>query len=195
MRHLFAEWKTLKETLKGKNIFIFTDYDGTLAPIAQTPAKAVIPAETKEILKASARQRGCTVAIISGRALKDIRSLVGLNNIIYAGNHGFELEGPKIKFRNAIPARYRKTIERIKSTLWDKLASVKGVLIEDKGLSLSLHYRRVDKKNIPLVKAIFHETVIIPRVKGQVKITFGKKVLEVRLPGEWNKGKVAIWLL
>lgn len=195
MRHLFAEWKTLKEKLKGKSIFIFTDYDGTLAPIAQTPGKAVIPQETKKILTALTEQPGCMVAVISGRALKDIRSLVGLNNIIYAGNHGFELAGPKIKFCNAIPARYRKIIERIKSTLRDKLASVKGVLIEDKGLSLSLHYRRVDRKNVPLVKAIFHETIIIPRVKGQIKITFGKKVLEVRLPGKWDKGKAVLWLL
>ncbi|MDD5194133.1 MAG: trehalose-phosphatase [Candidatus Omnitrophica bacterium] len=195
MRHLFSELERIKNKLKGKYLYIFLDYDGTLTPIARTPNQARISQEAKNILKRLARCRLCKIAIISGRALKDIRSLVGLRDIIYVGNHGFELAGPKIKFQNPLSLRYRKVLEEIKKKLNEKISLIKGAFVEDKGLSLSLHYRLVKAKDIPKLEAIFHETVIIHHVKGQVKITSGKKVLEVRLPGDWGKGRAALWLL
>lgn len=196
MIYFFEKWDELKDKLKNKHLFIFLDFDGTLAPIADTPAKAAIPKETKRIIKGLSKQSSCKIAVVSGRSLKDIKSkLTGLSNIIYSGNHGLEIEGPKIKFSPLISSGYLMAFKTIKGILQKKTSAIKGILLEDKGFSLSLHYRLVDTQQVPRVKTIFHETVIRYVAGGKIRIREGKKVLEVKPPLEWDKGKVALWLL
>lgn len=195
MKYLFGEWKELKERIGGKPIFLFLDFDGTLAPIVETPDKAALPRETKELLIGLIKCPKLKMAFISGRKLTDLKKKVDLKGAIYSGNHGLEIEGPKIKFNSAMPRSYRKVIERIRDRIEEKTASIPGVFIEDKGLSLSLHYRLANKDQISLIKTIFHETAIVYLIKNQIKVKPGKMVLEVRAPVEWNKGKVVLWLL
>jgi len=195
MRNIFYYWDNLKKELNNKYIMLFLDYDGTLAPIVDTPDEAIIPKETSKLLKHLSKSLRCRIAIISGRALRDIKEKIGLKNVIYVGNHGAEIEGPRIKFESQISPRCRATLEHIKSDLSEKLSSIKGVILEDKGLSLSVHFRMVNKKQIPHVKAIVHESVILYLVRSKIKIKSGKMVLEIRLPLEWDKGKVVLWLL
>lgn len=195
MDYLFDAWGAVKGKLKDKYLFIFLDFDGTLAPIAQTPKEAALSERARGILKALSGDPRLSIAFISGRGLEDIKNKIALKDIIYAGNHGLEIEGPKIKFRPLVPGRYRAVIERIKNDLEQRLALFKGVFVEDKGLILSLHYRLADKIKIPQIKTIFHETIISYLVKGRIKIKPGKMVLEVGPPTEWDKGKVVLWLL
>ena len=195
MRHLFFQFNRLKDSLKDKFIFLFLDYDGTLTPIAESPDKAVIPAKTMEILKGLSKNPRCRVAVISGRALKDIKNKIGLEGIIYAGNHGLEIESPKIKFRAPVPVAYKAALKKIRAILKKKLSEIKGAVVEDKGITLSVHYRLVDAKDVWLVKTIFHEVLAHYIVSDKVKIRAGKKVLEIRPPMEWDKGKIVLWLL
>jgi trehalose-phosphatase len=195
MKNLFRHWDNLKKELSDKHIMLFLDFDGTLTPILDTPDDAIIPKETSKLLKHLSKSLRCRIAIISGRALRDIKERVGLKNVIYVGNHGAEIEGPKIKFESPISPRCRATLEHIKSDLSEKLSSIKGAILEDKGLSLSLHYRLVDKKDIAQVKTILHEATILYVVRSKIKIKPGKMVLEIRLPLEWDKGRVVLWLL
>ncbi|MDO8662511.1 MAG: trehalose-phosphatase [Candidatus Omnitrophota bacterium] len=196
MIYFFEKWDKLKDKLKNKPLFIFLDFDGTLAPIADTPAKAAMPEETRRILKSLSKKTSCKVAVISGRSLEDVKSkFCGLSGIIYSGNHGLEIEGPKIKFSPLVSSGYLMAIKTIKGILRKKIAAIKGALLEDKRFSLSLHYRLVDDKQVPLLKRIFHETVIRYLTGARIRIEKGKKVLEVRLPLEWDKGKVVLWLL
>ncbi len=196
MQHLFARWDILKERLKGGNVFVFLDYDGTLSPIVQTPGEARLPGKTRKLLADLSGTRGCRVAVVSGRALDDLKKKVGLvEGIIYVGNHGLELEGPKIKFREFLSKQYKQVLREIRGALERGLSAFKGVFIEDKGLSLSVHYRRSDKDLIPRVKTVFHETVISYLIADKIRIKQGKMVLEVRPPVEWDKGKAVLWLL
>lgn len=174
---------------------LFLDYDGTLTPIVKTPDRAAIPAGTKRILRELSELSQCRVAIISGRMLRSVKRMAGLRGIIYAGNHGLEIEGPKIKFLSPVSSSYRALLIKIRDELHKKLSGIKGVLIEDKGLTLSLHYRLVNKKDIPRVETIFHETVIVYLVGNKIKFKSGKMVLEIRPPVNWDKGKVVLWLL
>jgi len=193
--YLFSNLKKIKKTLPGKFVYLFLDFDGTLAPIAETPDKAIIPKETSELLRQLSKMPSCKVAIVSGRALKDISKRVGLKNIVYVGNHGFEIKGPKIDFKSQVPYLYRKALEKIKDKLTKRLSSVKGVIIEDKGFSLSVHYRLADKKDIVRIKNEFYSTLLFYEVHDDVKVRTGKLVLEIRPPVEWDKGKVVLWLL
>ena len=195
MEYLFSVWKELKKQLCGKFIFLFLDYDGTLASIAETPEKAAITAKNKETLAALLRAPQCRIAIISGRRLEDIKNRIGLEGIIYVGNHGLEIEGPKIKFKSRIPSDYTNLLQNLKSDLQGEFASVKGVVIEDKGLGLSLHYRQAPVDDIPNVKAIFQEIISAPLKENKIRIKSAKMALEIRPPMSWDKGKVALWFL
>jgi trehalose-phosphatase len=195
MEYLFSHWDKLKNRLSDKFILLFLDYDGTLTPIAETPDKAVISKERKDLLDKLSTSPHCRVAIISGRALSDIKALVRLKDIIYAGNHGLEIEGPKIKFESQVMPRLKAIIRHIYEDAVSKLSKIKGVLIEDKGLTISVHYRLVDKKDIQEFLSIFNEITSSYIVRGKIKIDSGKKVYEIKPPGMWDKGKVVLWLL
>ena len=195
MKHLFFYLSRFKKILENKAVSLFLDYDGTLTPIAKTPDKAVIPQKTKAILKHLSKNRHCSVAIISGRALKDVKNKVGLKDIVYAGNHGLEIEGPGIRFKIPVSLRYKTALKRIKVILKKRLSKIKGIIVEDKGLTLSVHYRLMDKKDERRLKAIFHEALNFYIAGNKVKIKSGKKVLEIRPPLEWDKGEIVLWLI
>jgi trehalose-phosphatase len=195
MKYLFGEWRGIKDKIKDKYLFIFLDFDGTLAPIARTPDKAILPRKAKELLKRLRDNPRLKLTIISGRSIEDIKNKIGLKGVIYSGNHGLEIEGPKINFKHVVPSGYRMIIEHIKNNLEQKISPFDGAFVEDKGLSLSLHYRLVDKNKISALKTIFREETVSHLVRNKIKIKPGKMVLEVRPPVEWNKGKVVLWLL
>lgn len=195
MRYLFDIWNGLEPKLHNKDILLLLDYDGTLAPIAPTPDKAVLPKKVKELLRGLVKFKGIKIGIVSGRALKNIKKMVGVEGIIYVGNHGLEIDGPKIKFESPVSPRYRTILDNIKDDLNAKLSGIKGAFVEDKGLSLSVHYRLVNEKFIQLAKTIIHEIAIIYLVRNKIRIKHGKKVIEIRPPVAWDKGKVALWLL
>lgn len=194
MRHL-SKADLPARKLHNRFVYLFLDYDGTLSPIVKTPDKAVMPKKTKIILRRLAERRDVKLAIISGRALDDVKRRIGMRDVVYVGNHGFEIEGPKIKFSNPTPPRYRKMLERIKERLWKKLSAIRGVFIEDKGFSLSVHYRKARGKDVSKVETIFYETMIVDEVRESVRTRPGKKVLEIRPPVSWDKGKAVLWLL
>ncbi|MFH1640893.1 MAG: trehalose-phosphatase [Candidatus Omnitrophota bacterium] len=195
MEYLFNEWGSVKDKIRNKCLLLLLDYDGTLAPIREVPHKALISEEVRKLLKKLSEDTSSRVVVISGRALNDIKEKVNLKNIVYVGNHGLEVEGPKIKFEAPVSRRYKTILQDIKSDLTKKFSAVKGILLEDKGLSVSLHYRLVDEGSIPKVNAIFHEAVTAHVIKNRIKVRSGKMVFEVRPPLEWDKGKIVLWLL
>ncbi|MFA5351030.1 MAG: trehalose-phosphatase [Candidatus Omnitrophota bacterium] len=195
MRYVFNDLENIKINLADKYLYLFLDYDGTLTPIAGTPDKAIIPQRTKRLLDLLSKKKNCRIAVISGRALADIKKRIGLKNVIYSGNHGFQIDGPKIKHGLPVSPAYKKALLRIKTQLKEKLSGTKGIFIEDKGFSLALHFRLVDKGELSFVKTIFRKSIVPYLIRNKIKIRPGKKVLEVMPPVDWDKGKVVLWLL
>jgi len=195
MDYLFAQSDKIQELLGNKFIFLFLDYDGTLTAIAPTPQEAVLPQEVRRTLQKLSLRPDCKIGIISGRALKDLKNAVGIENIIYAGNHGLEIEGPKLKFESRVSPQFKSVIRQVAEDLSKELKDIKGALIENKGLTLSIHYRLVDNKDIPLFEKIFYAAVAPYRESGKIKVDRGKKVYEIRPPVHWDKGKAVLWLL
>lgn len=195
MDYLFIQLSRIKELLYDKFILLLLDYDGTLTPIAETPMKALIPKGTKELLEKLSRRPYCKLGIISGRSLGDIKNIVGIKDIIYVGNHGLEIEGPKIKFESQVSPRLKLIMRNIAADMQKRLLGIKGALVEDKGLTLSIHYRLVDKKDLSVFKKIISEVTGPYIVRDKVKVNSGKKVYEIKPPVKWDKGKVVLWLL
>ncbi len=195
MEHLLSVWpETGKQFRDARQILLLTDYDGTLTPIVEGPEMANLSENTRRLLRSLARQRGFTLGIVSGRALADLKERVGISDIIYAGNHGLEIEGPGISFVNPVAEELRPILRVMHYVLSRALATVRGVFVEDKGLSLSVHYRLAEEGRAEDVERIIKEVVGGAEATGQAKITSGKKVYEVRPAVTWDKGK-AIKLL
>jgi trehalose 6-phosphate phosphatase len=196
MQYLFDVRSEVVHRLRSAGHVLFlTDYDGTLTPIVDEPELANFSQETRKLLRALARNRRYTVGIVSGRALSDLKSRVGLEGIIYAGNHGLEIEGFGSSFLEPIAEEMRPLLNILGQVLSTTVRGIKGAFVENKGLTLSVHYRTVDEIEERKVEDAFSRITDPLRVTGNIKITHGKKVYEIRPPVDWDKGKAIAWLI
>ena len=176
MKNLLSCWPELSNRFKkAKTILLMCDYDGTLTPIVKRPKDALISAQMRGILRCLRDNRKFKVAIISGRGLAEIKKMVGVKGLIYAGNHGMELQEGNKTYINQKARLLKKTIKAIYNQLIRELKGVKGAIIEDKSLTLSLHYRLV--RNSYDLRRIFN-IVIFDDIKGRYKI-FDSRVCEI----------------
>jgi len=197
MQHLFKVWGEVASRLKSaKHILLICDYDGTLTPIVDRPELAILSEKTRGSLHTLARDRRYTVGVVSGRALSDLKSKVKVKGIFYAGNHGLEIEGTSSSFLSPVAEELRPMVQVLGQVLSIALSGIKGVFVEDKGLTLSVHYRQVvDELEESKAKRAFDGVVAPLHNLGKVQVTRGKKVYEIRPPTDWNKGKAITWLL
>lgn len=99
---------------------LLLDYDGTLAPIAPHPDLATLPPETKAVLQRLSNHSDVYVAIISGRNVDNVKKMVGIEGITYAGNHGLEILHPDgSKFVHPMPAEYEEKVSGLLKSLQD----------------------------------------------------------------------------
>ena len=190
-----THWHAVRSTLKNALVPLFLDYDGTLAPIVDDPERAFLSKEIRRTLNELRRVSSVRMAIISGRALKDVQNKVRVQNIVYAGNHGLEMEGPSVHYRHPIPKAYFRALALLRTLLHELTVSRPEILVENKGLTLSVHYRRLQRRDVP---AFLREVRLIvdPYSRGgRVRLRPGKRVLEIRPPVVWDKGKAVEWLL
>ncbi|OFX27363.1 MAG: trehalose-phosphatase [Armatimonadetes bacterium RBG_16_67_12] len=194
-RSILNDLETVRRHVESRDcLAVLVDFDGTLAPIADRPGDAVLPPLTRALLARLARRSRCHVAVISGRALHDLEERVGLRDVVYVGNHGFEISGPGWAAERKDAAEIRDLIAACSGRLRDRLRSVRGAAVEDKGLTASVHYRLVRRDQIEAVRqAVLQEVAQLP--PGKVEIRRGKMVLELRPALDWDKGRAAFWLL
>ena len=171
-----------------KHLLLFADFDGTLAPIVDDPAEAHLLPGIREVLFQLNRCNNITIALLSGRALPDLRARVGLD-LIYAGNHGLEISTPYLQYRNDTAVLAASGLAELAGRITGALYCIQGAMIENKGLTVSVHYRRVAEAQWPdVVGAVKHE---IETVATLFDLSFGKKVLEIKPKTGWNKGSAA----
>jgi trehalose 6-phosphate phosphatase len=195
LKNLLELWDGIAQAWMDKSIILFLDYDGTLTPIAQSPSQAVLSEENKELIERLVKIPFFQVVIISGRSLADIKQMVGLEGILYIGNHGWEIDGSSMHFESLISVQVSSVMKRIKYELITQLSDIPGAYVEDKGVTLSVHYRLVGRDKEFLVRRIFEHICLPYSRQNMIKVNSGKKVLELRPPVEWDKGKAVSWLL
>lgn len=188
-------WKNLNKItalFKQSSVkILMLDFDGTLAPIVQSPEEAALSIKTKNLLQELSQKTNLYLAIISGRKLKDIKEKIGLPNIIYGGNHGLEGEIFEKKYSFPITNTTISTLEKIQKRL-DKISSqFKGTIVENKKLGLSFHYRLAEREQIPKCILLLNKALKLYVEKKLVSVIAGKKVLEIVPNVNWNKGHFA----
>lgn len=178
-----------------RTLHVLLDYDGTLVPLADHPAKARLPRGLQRLLEALARQSGVHVTLVSGRSLKDLRRQVRLPRIGYVGNHGLELRDGTLRYVHAVAKKSRGPLRAIVRGLRRALRPIRGAWVEDKGLTASVHYRLVKPSEIPRVRQMFYAVVQPYQLKRHIRVTTGRCVFEVRPPVSWTKATMVNWLL
>ena len=196
MKSIMREFADILENLRtAPRLLFLSDFDGTLTPIVEKPELASISEDVRILLRRLADCPRVTVGIVSGRGLNDLKEMVKLDGLVYAGNHGFEIEGPGLNFVNPIAAQIRPAVRAVARILTLALGSLKGVFVEDKGITLSVHYRLAEENAAHEVQKIVERAVNISHFYGLFRITAGKKVLELRPALAWDKGKAVRLLM
>lgn len=174
-------------------ILLMLDFDGTLAPIRRNPEDVVLGHKTKRILNLVRENRQARLAIISGRSLADIIKRVGLKGIYYAGCHGLEIEGPDLHYLHPAAEAARPSLEKVARDLRQRMTSIPGIDIEDKGWTLAVHFRKVGHKAIGLA----NKTVarLVKDFRKDLRIMPGRKVLEIMPRAYGGKGMAVAELL
>ena len=177
--------EAVAERLAHSPLLVALDIDGTLAPIAPTPEQAAVPPATRRTLERLTRLRHVHVAFVTGRAAADGRELVAVSNSWTIGNHGVEVIDPGGALRvNAAAEAYAPAVARAVRLLRDRLAGYRGVLVEDKTWTVSVHVRLAEDAVVPNVA---REVAAIARELGLRQLE-GKKIFELRPPIAIHKG-------
>jgi trehalose 6-phosphate phosphatase len=195
MKYFFSAWETVKYQIGVKALMLLFDFDGTLAPIVSRPEKACLPQETLDLLKVLSQKISCQIAIVSGRELSDVKHKIGIESLVYVGNHGLEIEGPGIQHTVTISDTYLQTLQIVKTELQATIGGYKGAFVEDKGLTLSVHFRLVELEKIIELRNKARAVLLPYSMKDMIKVRSGKMVFEIRPPVLWDKGKATLWLI
>lgn len=196
MRPLGTQWPRLqRKAVSAKRAWLLLDLDGTLVPIADHPSQVYLPERTRHLLKQIVGHPKVSVALISGRALRDLKALVGVTRLYYAGNHGLELQGPKLRYVHPVARKSRPLLKQITRSLKTALQAIPGAWVEEKSLTLSLHWRQVPQSAQRRFNRLVAEQLVTYTRHGAIRVTRGKRVIEVRPPVDWDKGDALVWLL
>jgi trehalose 6-phosphate phosphatase len=190
MKSLIKSLPQLAKRLdKAEGLVLMLDFDGTISPLAPTPAKAFLPAAIKELVKKCAKF--FPVVIISGRALEDVKRKVGVKGLVYAGSHGMEWQFGRRKNHVIFPTKLLAYLQSAKNIFFELKKKYPGVVIEDKHSTLALHYRLVSAVKIKSLKKDLKKMLEPFLAQKKLAITEGKKVIELRPRVNWDKGSFA----
>jgi trehalose 6-phosphate phosphatase len=192
-RPLFESLQELEDRVaQARHVLLCLDFDGTLAPIADHPSKARLPEPTRQLLCALANHYAVSVTVISGREKVDLKAHIDVPGVIYAGNHGLEIGGPGVFFVEPVADMFRESLKELAADLTTRLQTIPGALVEEKGLTLSVHYRRVPTEMWEEVRRIVHGA--LANASHPFLLNPGKLVYEIGPRVYWNKGNAVLWL-
>ena len=190
MAHLLNIWPSVSARIRRVDrVLLLFDYDGTLTPIVERPEDAVLPGEVRRQLGSLAASPRYVAGFVSGRSLEDLATLADIPGLIHAGNHGMEIRGQGMDFVHPEAVAARGILDEISRRLSIAVGGVPGVIVEHKGLTLTVHYRAVAGERISEVESGVAAAVSLYVESGDVRLTLGKMVTEVRPAISWDKGR------
>ena len=185
-----SDWRSLLARIANlPSVLLLLDYDGTLSDIVARPEDATLRPGNAELLDMLSRKPGYTVGIVSGREIDDVSRRVGVAGLAYAGNHGLEIRGPGLEYRHPAAAAATPVLAAAADCLATALADIPGAQVENKTLTLTVHYRRTPEERQQGVTAIFREVTGHLVDEGICRVTAAKSALELRPAVDWHKGR------
>ena len=191
-RDLLATWHHLARIITpGTRLALFADFDGTLAPIQQRPARVRIPPRVRRLL-ASLAERGHLVGIVSGRTLDDVVTRVGIPQVWYVGDQGFLLRTPTAHTVVLASARQRAAMRRVARSLRRTLRNTEGLTVETKVATLTVHFRGAP----PASRRAARRAVQAAVGDGSgLQMMAGKQIWEVLPAAPFDKARAVAFIL
>ena len=187
-----ADPEGLEARIAGRTPAVFLDYDGTLTPIVDRPEDALISDSMRQAVRDLARR--CTVCVVSGRDRKVVQELMGVDDLVVAGSHGFDIWSPgEGAVEHQAGAGSEALVERVTARLHERLDPIEGAAVEEKKVSVAAHYRLAAQDDRERVRAAVED--LLAEHPDELKVTPGKMVLEVQPKLDWDKGKAVLYLL
>jgi trehalose 6-phosphate phosphatase len=177
--------------LSGRHLFLATDFDGTLAPIASTPCQAQLSPWTRQVLARLNERQDVTVAIVSGRSLRDVAKKVCLP-VIMAGNHGLEITGPELSLVHPQALLLRPELLEACAAVEQLLPRWPGAWLEDKHLTATVHFRNVDPS--AQHRLVLEVRALMGKYGSAFGLRAGRRALEIRPRVGWDKGSAVAWI-
>ena len=174
------------------HLLLCSDFDGTLTQYVDHPKLAGLSMKVREVLCRLNQLDRVTLAVISGREVADLQERVGIPGLIISGNHGLEISGPGFFFVEPAAARWSSSLREVARELKARLLPINGALVEDKDLTLSIHYRMVAKEHWKALQQTVQS--VLANHPYPFLVTKGYKIIEIRPPIHWNKGSAVTWL-
>lgn len=191
--HALRDGEQFAERLGGARPAVFTDYDGVLTPIVDRPEDALISASMREVLRELASR--CPVCVVSGRDRAVVQQLMGLDDLVVAGSHGFDIWSPEAgTLEHEAGSAQEGLIENVTAELDQAVGGVPGVAIEPKKISVAAHYRLVaDEGDRTKVREAVQQ--LLAERPDELKMTPGKMVYELQPKLDWDKGRAVLYLI
>ena len=162
---------------------LFLDVDGTLVELAETPDAVQVPAALGKSLARVNAALGGALALVSGRSIANIKNLLGAQPSAIAGLHGLEIRhANETEIRR--PPVDARCLQEAREALQAFVDDHAGLALEDKGLTLAVHYRAAVQVKDAVVETM---TALAARSGGKLHAIHGKMVMELKPPGT-NKG-------
>jgi trehalose-phosphatase len=176
------------------HLLLLCDFDGTLCEFDPDP-DAVRLSETRRTLLANLSARACcTVGLVTGRRLADVRARAGdIGDVYIAGFHGLEIDSPHASFVHPDAAAAAAAMKAIAARVAPSIRRLPGVFIEDKGLSIALHYREAEPAHRVVAESVFLDAARSDLAAG-LRLLPGACVLELLPDTSWNKGAAVEWI-
>src|SRR6266436_9469205 len=153
LSNALSESEALARRFADQPATVFLDYDGTLTQIRDRPEDAVISDNMREAVRRLAER--VPVVVVSGRDRTVVQQLMGLDNLIVAGDHGFDIWSPNARsIQREEGASFEGLLREVEATLRAELANIPGALVEPKKSSLAVHFRLVPEEQRSRVKEI-----------------------------------------
>jgi len=189
-RHLLRCWPEIRSRLNSASrLAIFLDFDGTLVPFRRRPGDVRVPNRVKQILQRLARHRKVSLAIVSGRRIRDLQTVFAFDGLRCFGLHGAETGGGK----PILPKKTRLALARAKREARVQLGVLPGIWLEDKVHSLAIHYRGASQAIIREGNAVLLN--VLAPLRHSLVVLEGEKVWEI-LPRQFTgKGATVAALL
>lgn len=186
--YLFDHLDELETFKNDDGIAILTDIDGTISEISDTPEGAGVSMSMKRLLS-RLNHKFQLVAVISGRSVDNVRSMVDVEGLLYVGNHGMEYMINEIKYISPEAEKYLPDLKRNVEKLENgDLSKITGLMFEDKGVCLAIHYRQCDL-HVDVRKKILDE-INKSNDSKNLKVSEGRKVVEIKPSISRDKGYV-----
>jgi trehalose 6-phosphate phosphatase len=192
MNHVWDEIPAIASVIAQRPLGLFTDVDGTIAEIVAVPGEAKVAAGARGALVSLCKELEA-VAVVSGRSARDAYSIVDVDRAVYYGNHGLEeLRDGQLRAKVRDVAGTRRAVAEACELICNDLISVPGLVFENKGLSIAVHYRQSLEPDRVAQKVLDAAERFASPMGLAVRL--GRMVVEV-YPKEASKGAVVASLV